>query len=99
MTARFAELQSRVAGAVEKHLADATADFGGGVLVDGLFRLPYGEAFGFVSGTSPSFEATSGALAGIARNASVTINGTTYTVSEIKPDGNGMVTLVLEQVA
>ena len=97
MATPFATLQSRIASAVERHLADALADFGNGEQVAGLFRLPYGEAFGFVSGNAPSFEASSGALSGIARNAEVIINGTAYTVSEIKPDGQGMTTLRLEK--
>lgn len=97
MTATFAAVQQRIASATQKHLADATADFGSGVTVDGLFRLPYGEAFGLVAGNSPSFEAPSGDLSGIARGASVTINATAYKVAEIKPDGQGMTLLVLEE--
>ena len=97
MTARFAAIQQRIAGATQKHLADATADFGGGVTIDGLFRLPYGEAFGLVAGNSTSFEAPAEDLAGIARNASVTISAIAYKVVEIKPDGQGMTLLVLEE--
>ena len=71
---------------------------GGGVLVDGLYRDPYAEAFGgMVSGSNPSFEALSGALSGIARGAAVSIKGKAYTVVRIDPAREGMTLLELEQ--
>lgn len=98
MATPFADIQSRIASATTRHLADATADFGGGVLVDGLYRDPYAEAFGgMVSGSNPSFEALSGALSGIARGAAVSIKGKAYTVVRIDPAREGMTLMELEQ--
>lgn len=98
MATPFADIQARIASAAIRHLADATADFGGGVLIDGIYRNSYAEAFGgMVSGSNPSFEAMSGALSGIARGASVSINGKAYTVVKIDPSRDGMTLLDLEE--
>lgn len=97
MATPFADIQARIASAAIRHLADATADFGGGVLIDGIYRNPYAEAFGgMVSGSNPSFEALSGALSGIARGASVSINGKAYKVVKIDRNCEGVTLLELE---
>ena len=76
MATPFADIQARIASAVTRHLADATADFGGGVLVDGQFREPYSEVFaGMVSGSQPTFEAQTGDLSGVAVGAGLTVKG------------------------
>lgn len=95
----FAEMNTAMNAAIVEFLADAVADFGAGVTVSGLFRPLYAEAFnGFIAGNAPTFEATSGSLSGIATGASVTILGAEYVVRTIKPDGQGMTSLVLEAV-
>lgn len=99
MAATFASLQTRVNDAVARHLADVTADFGAGRLVDGLFVAPYAEAFGgIVSGCQPAFEAGATALAGIASGTTVTIGGTAYIVTVVHPDASGWVRLDLDRV-
>lgn len=99
MATPFAALETRLATACAKALANATADFGGGVTVDGVFRDPTSEAFGgLVGGSKPSFEAESTVLAGVANGAAVSINGTGYTVRGRHPEA-GMTTLVLESAA
>lgn len=98
MATPFADIQARIASATIRHLADATADFGGGVLIDGIYRNPYAEAFGgIVSGSNPSFEALSGALSGIARGASVSVHGKAYTVVKIDRNREGVTLLELEE--
>ena len=98
MAAPFASLQTRVNDAVTRHLADATADFGAGRLVDGLFMAPFAEAFsGMMSGSRPAFEAAASALAGIENGAAVSINGTAYTVALCQPAAAGWVRLELDE--
>lgn len=96
MTA-FAELTATMNAAIVEFLADVEADFGGGVIVHGIFRAPPAEAFGMVSGNTPTFEALAGDLAGSSRGDSLTIDGTAYTVAEKRTDA-GMTTLTLEAV-
>lgn len=63
--------------------------------IGGLFRKPYGETFGLVSGSNPTFLCLIATAPGL--GTSLTVNGTAYTVQGVKPDGQGMVTLELEQ--
>lgn len=93
----FAEMTAAMNSVIVDFLADAEADFGGGVVVQGLYRKPPAEVFGMVSGCRPSFEATDAALSGVAVDASVTIGGTSYVVAEKSVD-QGMATLQLEAV-
>ena len=93
----FAEMNNALNIAIAEFLADATADFGGGVTVDGEFRDPPAESFGMVSGHKPSFEASSSALSIVVVGTSVSINGMSYTVSEMTHRA-GRITLMLEAV-
>lgn len=100
MSAPFAALQTRVNDAVARHLADATADFGGGLVVDGLFDAPHAAVFGgLVSGTRPGFSAPAAELTGILPGAAVTIGGVAYAVAERQPDGAGWLRLDLDEAA
>lgn len=96
MSAPFAALEARVNAAVFAKLANTTADFGGGVLVNGIFREPYAESFGMMPSDKPSFESGSASLAGILVDAALTINGTAYTVVSRQPDGTGKTMLALK---
>lgn len=96
MTSPFAALQADVNAAVVAHLANATADFGGGVVVDGLFSNAYIDAFG-MAGSRPQIDVLTSALTGIAAGAALSVGGVAYTVAEIHPDGTGMTRLLLER--
>lgn len=96
MVAPFAALEARVNAAVFAKLANATADFGSGVLVDGIFREQYAESFGILPNDSPTFEAGSASLAGILVGAALSINGTAYAVASKQPDGTGKTLLALK---
>jgi hypothetical protein len=96
MVAPFAALEARVNAAVFAKLANATADFGGGVVVAGVFDSAYADAFGLVGGAVPVFQCAAAAVSAVAVGAAVTINAVSYTVAEIEPDGAGMTRLRLK---
>ena len=96
MSAPFAALETRVNAAVIAHCANATADFGAGVTVEGVFQREYQEALG-VAGNRPVFTALAADLPAITHRSTVCeINGADYTVMESHPDGTGNTLLVLE---
>lgn len=70
----------------------------GALSVHGRFRAAYAEAMGFVGGSSPAFSGASSELASVNEGASVSIGGTSYTVSGIEPDGIAHTRLKLESV-
>lgn len=96
MSTPFAALEARLNAAVDQHLANATADFGGGVTVDGLFSNAFVEQFG-VEGLRPVFSACTTALPAVSHSTTVTINSEAYRVVGIQPDA-GRTTLLLEKV-
>ena len=97
MAAPFAALEARINAAVIAHLANATADFGGGVVADVEFGAPYESALGVVAGTMPAMRARTVDVAGIAAGAAVTVSGVGYTVTGLEPDGAGMTLLRLQE--
>jgi hypothetical protein len=96
MAAPFAAIESRINEAATKHLANVTADFGSGLLVESIFDNGYQESLGLVAGTAPQLLCRAASIASVNRGASVTVNGSTYTVAEIHADGIGMKRLILE---
>ena len=96
MSAPFAALEARVNADVIKHLANAVADLGYGVTVEGIFDNAYLDALGF-SGATPVFNCISSAVSGVAQGDAVAIGGINYTVIRIEPDGIGMMRLVLQE--
>lgn len=96
MSAPFAALEARVNAAVIAHLANATADFGGGVVVDGVFRDPAVDAFGMVASDQPTFEALTESIVAVVTGSAVTINGRSYVVASVSPDSTGMSVLTLK---
>ena len=60
----------------------------GATSVTGLFDKAYGEAFGLISGNDPVFRCLTSV--GMARADTLVINGATYTVVSIEPDGTGI---------
>lgn len=63
--------------------------------VPGRFRAAHKEVFG-VSTTGPTFAADASLLAGATVGATVTIDGTSYTVADRQPQTCGELRLVLE---
>jgi hypothetical protein len=96
MTAPFAALEARVNDAVRRHLANATADFGGGVVVDVEFGKPYVESLGLVAGSELMLRAVASLVSAVTINSTVTIDSVAYLIVRIEPDGSGMVTMQLE---
>jgi hypothetical protein len=96
MATPFAAIEARINAAVVSHLANATADFGGGVVVDGIFRASYSDAFGMVNSEMSSFEAETDDLTGVEVGDTVTVGGKARTVSSIQPDGTGITLLALK---
>ncbi len=77
------------------------ADFGAtatksGVAVAGIFDSAYAQSFDMIAGSGPVF--TCASSAGITRGNTLVINGTSYTVTIIEPDGTGMSRCRLEAV-
>lgn len=67
-----------------------------GLLVDGLFRRPYAESFGLMSGENPSFRALSETLAAVSPGDAVDVAGASYIVAAVRPDGAGHTVLDLK---
>lgn len=98
MPTPFAALEARLTATAFAHLANATADFGSGVVVDGIFAAPYMEAFGMVGGSKPTFTAQTSILPATLEGVAVTIKAVPYTVAEVHPDGVDVSVLYLETV-
>lgn len=95
MTTPFAALEARVSASVFAHLANASADFGGGVVVDGLFDVANASAFDLVGGVEITFQAPTVQLSGVLEGAAVSIDAVTYTVKETLHAGRGVTMLTL----
>jgi hypothetical protein len=98
MVAPFAAIEARINAAAFAHVANATADFGAGLTVDGIFDNGYAEAFGLVGGSKPSITLPLAAVASVVEGASVSINAVSYTVATIENDGAGARVMHLETV-
>lgn len=113
MAPRFADLESRVSGAVFAHLSNAVATLDDGRSVAGIFDQPYAQSdigsAGF-AGERPTFRMPSASVppawwaqfAGEAFDvvdAQITVRDVLYQVVRHEPDGTGMSTLVIERVA
>lgn len=96
MAAPFAAIEARINAAVVSHLANATADFGSGVVVDGVYDADYGDPLGLVAGSSKVFMAESALMTSFTVGQALTLGGTSYTVAAIEPDGTGMTRLRLK---
>jgi hypothetical protein len=99
MPAPFAALEARTAAAVLARLANVEATIGI-TTVSGIFDAPSNNALNdFVTGNSPTFLAQSSTLPAITIGiTTLTMAVTVYTIAEVRPDGAGMTTLVLERV-
>ena len=68
----------------------------GGVTVSGIFDKAYQESMGIVSGSNPVLLVKSTVSA--SEGAAVSVDGGSYTVASVEPDGTGLTILQLEAV-
>ena len=95
----FEELQSEVNVAIVDTFKLSTgAIYNGGASVDGIFSKDYldaGEGAVSFESSTPAFVCQAADVPAIARADTFLINGTTYSVTGIEPDGTGLVLIKL----
>lgn len=98
MAPRFADLESRVSGAVFAHLSNAVAIFDGGREVAGIFDQAYALSnVGIgMAGVQPVFTTATAEIVGEAVGQTLWINSMAYVVAAHEPDGTGISRLLLE---
>lgn len=79
-------------------------DFGisatvGGVSCVGIFDKAYALALGFAAGTSPVLIVQAADVPAVAQDAAVVIGAASYTVTDVEPDGTGLVLLKLDSAS
>lgn len=94
MTAPFAAIETATAANAVAALANVSAVVDG-VTVDGIFDNAYGDALG-MAGSVPVLSCASDDI-GAARGDTVTIGATSYTITNVEPDGTGMTRLMLQE--
>ncbi len=95
----FANLKSRVNAAVMTKLSDAVATINGlsfGVMFDNAYEIADTGFSGFAA-TSPAIHCNESNVGSVVVGDSVSVDGTAYSVADIQPDSDGMVTLVLKK--
>lgn len=97
MPSPFAAIEQRINQGVIALIANAEADFGGGLLVSGVFDEFPAVAFEVVNNPKPQFRCLSSAVITVNKNAPVTILGVNYTVWN-KDDSTGMAFIDLNKV-
>lgn len=94
MTSPFAAIETSINQRAIGMLANADADFGGGLVVSGIFDsepiINYE-----VQSNSPQFQCLASTVTSILKGAAVTINAVAYTVKAKEPDGAGFMRLEL----
>jgi hypothetical protein len=80
---------------------DFFTDFGAtvtknGAAVAGIFDAAYAAAFDMVAGSGPVFRCATSS--GVARGDTLVVNGASYTVTVVEPDGTGLSVCRLEAV-
>ena len=75
----FAAIEQKINSAVIKRLSNAQANFGGGLLVDGIFDAFPVDTYE-VQSNNPVFQCNESEVSTVLRGASVVINSITYTV-------------------
>lgn len=78
---------------VAEHAVSATLD---GVVVAGIFDNEYADAFGMAT-RQPRFTLKSSDAAAATQASVLVVEGVTYRVRSIEPDGTGVTTLALER--
>lgn len=92
----FASIEARINNAVLAHLANVTATVGG-VSVSAIFDNGYNAVMG-IDGSTPVITAKSSDVSSAVRGTAVVVDGVSYTVQGIEPDGLGITRLILELV-
>ena len=95
MTLRMASLETESARRVSAAMANATLTWGA-YTAAGVLDRDYIDRLGVVT-RDTRFTCLATAVPGIAQGASVTLDGTGYTVRNVEPDNRGGVGLVLER--
>lgn len=98
MPSPFAAIEASVNQRAIGMLANAEANFGGGLVVSGVFDAQPMVVFDAVQGTNPQFRCLSSLVTSVDQGEAVTINATAYTVASIDRDGAGMALIELEAV-
>lgn len=93
----FAIIEQRVNAAVNKTLANATADFGNDLVIDVIFDAEYAQKFG-MSGSNPFITFDKALHPSIVEGDAVTISTINYAVESVEPDGTGMLNVELSIV-
>ena len=93
----FADIESATATHAVAVFANATAVISG-VSRSVLFDNGYAELLG-VAGTGPSILGVGSELSAATQGGSLTVNGTSYTVTSIEPDGTGLTRLRLQEAS
>lgn len=80
------------------------ADFGvsatvGGVACVGLFDNAFASVLGFAAGTSPVLIVQAADVPAVAQDQAVVVAGGNYTVTDVEPDGTGLVLLKLDSAS
>lgn len=104
MATPFAAIEARTADAVLRHAANAqataTTRFGEVVQFPVIFDNGYAAGsvgLAGMAGTQPSALVRSADVSDVSVGGSLDVNGATYVVAELQPDGTGMTTLLLEK--
>lgn len=94
MSNPFAAVQTALNAATVAAIGNATLTWGA-YSAGGVFDAAYQDTLG-LGNAAPQFRALSSALPGIAAGQAVSVGVTAYTVREVRPDGTGLLTLILE---
>lgn len=87
--------------ALDEDFAEFMADFGvsakvGATVITGIFDNAEADTFGLVANTRSVLTVATEDIPAAAVGTSVVVNGTTYTIAELQPDGTGITRLMLK---
>ncbi len=96
MATPFAAMEERVNSGALAMLANADADFGGGLVVSGIFT-EHPEMINLVQSSNPIFQCQAASIAGIGYGDAVTIKATAYIVLKVDIDETGWAIAELQE--
>ncbi len=87
--------------ALDEDFAEFMADFGvsakvGATVVTGIFDNAEADTFGIVANTRSVLTVATEDIPAAAVGTTVVVDGTTYTIAELQPDGTGITRLMLK---
>ena len=65
----------------------------------GVFDSAYATSFGLTAGTSPALTVKAADVPAVAQDVTVVIGAASYTVTDVEPDGTGLILLRLDKSA